>query len=50
MHADASGRERVPGDAAVPFTTPSKPILRWSADGATLAWRAQPLYLGMAGR
>jgi hypothetical protein len=50
MRADATGRERVPGEASVPFTSPSRPILRWSADGATLAWRAQPLYLGLAGR
>jgi len=49
MRADASGRERVPGEASVPFASPSQPILRWSADGKTLAWRAQPLALGLLG-
>jgi hypothetical protein len=55
VRVDGSGRQRLLDDAALPVATRAgrakgQPLLRWSEDGARISWKAQPLYLGMAGR
>lgn len=48
MRADGSERQKMADDAAVPLNAGAAPVLRWSADGTRITWRAQPLFLGMA--
>jgi len=52
MRPDGGDRQQMAAAAetAVPVNQPAGPVLRWSADGKQISWRAQPLWLSLAGR
>jgi Tol biopolymer transport system component len=52
MRPDGSDRQQMAAasETAVPVNQPAGPVLRWSPDGRQISWRAQPLWLSLAGR